>query len=127
MQRTLRWLAIILILVLALCLSPHAAQAQDQDTPKVEVFGGYSFMRANIVVNGLTFNMNGGSGSVACMIVEPVLGNGGNIVPPPGYFSALAEIARNTGMLLIAAAIMVLFTGAGRSSREPQAVATAAL
>jgi hypothetical protein len=32
-----------------------------------------------------------------------------------------------SGMLLLAAAIMVLFIGAGRRSREPQAVATAAL
>jgi len=32
-----------------------------------------------------------------------------------------------SGMLLIAAAIMVLFIGAGRSSREPETVATATL
>ena len=51
------------------------------------------------------------------------------------YFAGLLRIAFGTyleafmmsGMLLLAAAIMVLFIGAGRSSREPQAVATAVL
>ena len=32
------------------------------------------------------------SGSVAALIVEPILGNGGNIVPPPGYFQTVREI-----------------------------------
>ena len=57
---------------------------------------------------------HGSSGSVACMIVEPVLGNGGNIVPPPGYFSAVAQIAQDTGMLLIADEVQ---TGIGRTGQ----------
>ena len=54
----------------------------------------------------------GSSGSVACIIVEPVLGNGGNIVPPPGYFSAVEEICEEAGILLIADEVQ---TGMGRT------------
>jgi hypothetical protein len=42
-----------------------APPAHAQDAPKWEIFGGYTYMRANIVVTGTQFNMNGGSGSVA--------------------------------------------------------------
>jgi 4-aminobutyrate aminotransferase len=53
-----------------------------------------------------------GSGSVACMIVEPVLANGGNIVPPPGYFDALSQFCRQHDILLIADEVQ---TGIGRT------------
>jgi sugar phosphate permease len=42
-------------------------------------------------------------------------------------FGTYLEAFMISGMLLIAAAIMVLFIGTGRSSREREAVATAAL
>jgi len=42
-------------------------------------------------------------------------------------FGTYIEAFMMSGMLLIAAAIMVLFIGAGRSSREPETVATATL
>lgn len=51
------------------------------------------------------------SGSVAAVIVEPVLGNGGNIVPPPGYFQRLREICDDKGILIIADEVQ---TGLGR-------------
>jgi 4-aminobutyrate aminotransferase-like enzyme len=51
------------------------------------------------------------SGSVAAMIVEPILGNGGNIVPPPGYFQGLRELCDRHGMLLIVDEVQ---TGLGR-------------
>jgi 4-aminobutyrate aminotransferase / (S)-3-amino-2-methylpropionate transaminase / 5-aminovalerate transaminase len=40
--------------------------------------------------------------SVAAVIVEPVLGEGGFIAPPPDYFQVLSEICRKHGILLIA-------------------------
>ena len=40
--------------------------------------------------------------SVAAVIVEPVLGEGGFIAPPPDYFQTLAEICAKHGILLIA-------------------------
>lgn len=54
----------------------------------------------------------GSSGSVACMIVEPILGNGGNIVPPPGYFQQLRKLCDEYGMMLIADEVQ---TGIGRT------------
>ncbi len=54
----------------------------------------------------------GSSGNVACIIIEPILGNGGNIVPPPGYFEALGKLCEETGMLLIADEVQ---TGMGRT------------
>lgn len=40
--------------------------------------------------------------SVAAIIAEPVLGEGGFIAPPPEYFRALTEICRKHGVLFIA-------------------------
>lgn len=48
------------ICTLFLVLSISAAA---QDYPRVEIFGGYSFLRGNFVGTG--FNFNGGSGSIA--------------------------------------------------------------
>jgi hypothetical protein len=62
MRRTHILLAIFLAAVFALGSAPSA---RAQDAPKWEIFGGYTYMRANIIVNGNQFNMNGGSGSVA--------------------------------------------------------------
>ncbi|MET3543480.1 4-aminobutyrate aminotransferase [Paenibacillus favisporus] len=52
------------------------------------------------------------SGSVACIIIEPILGNGGNIVPPEGYFKLLRKLCDEHGLLLIADEVQ---TGIGRT------------
>ncbi|HSW42254.1 MAG TPA: aspartate aminotransferase family protein [Patescibacteria group bacterium] len=49
---------------------------------------------------------------VAAVIVEPVLGEGGYVVPPPGFLPRLREITRAHGMLLIADEVQ---TGVGRT------------
>ncbi len=49
---------------------------------------------------------------VAGIIVEPVLGEGGYIVPPPGFLPRLREITRQHGILLIADEVQ---TGFGRT------------
>ncbi|MEA3277094.1 MAG: aminotransferase class III-fold pyridoxal phosphate-dependent enzyme [Pseudomonadota bacterium] len=41
------------------------------------------------------------SGSVAAMVVEPILGNGGNIAPPRGYFRKLRALCDEYGIVLI--------------------------
>ncbi len=51
---------------------------------------------------------------VAAVVVEPVIGEGGYIVPPPSFLPRLREITRQTGMLLIADEIQ---TGYGRTGR----------
>jgi 4-aminobutyrate aminotransferase/(S)-3-amino-2-methylpropionate transaminase len=40
--------------------------------------------------------------SVAAVIAEPVLGEGGFMAPPPGFFSELVDICRKKGILFIA-------------------------
>ena len=49
---------------------------------------------------------------VAAMIVEPILGEGGYVVPPDGFLPALREIADRHGILLIADEVQ---TGVGRT------------
>ena len=53
-----------------------------------------------------------GAETVAAVIVEPVLGTGGFIRPPAGYFERLQEICKDTGVLLIADEVI---TGFGRT------------
>jgi 4-aminobutyrate aminotransferase len=49
---------------------------------------------------------------VAAVIVEPILGEGGYIVPPPGFLPRLREITRQHGILLVADEVQ---TGFGRT------------
>ncbi len=49
---------------------------------------------------------------VAAIIIEPVVGEGGYIVPPPGFLPRLREITRQHGILLIADEVQ---TGFGRT------------
>ena len=49
---------------------------------------------------------------LAAVIVEPVQGRGGCVVPPPGYLAQLREICRERGILMIADEI---YTGFGRT------------
>jgi 4-aminobutyrate aminotransferase/(S)-3-amino-2-methylpropionate transaminase len=50
--------------------------------------------------------------SVAAIVVEPVLGEGGFVIPPDGFLPALAEICRDRGIVFIADEIQ---TGFGRT------------
>jgi taurine--2-oxoglutarate transaminase len=58
--------------------------------------------------------MEGGGDSVAGIIVEPVTGANGIIVPPPEYFPRLREICDKWGVLLIADEVM---SGFGRTGK----------
>jgi 2,2-dialkylglycine decarboxylase (pyruvate) len=53
-------------------------------------------------------------GSPAAVVAEPVLSAGGVIVPPPGYFARLTELAQERGMLLV---LDECQTGLGRLGR----------
>ena len=48
----------------------------------------------------------------ACMILEPIQGEGGVVVPPPGYLKQAAEMCRRAGVLVIADEVQ---TGLGRT------------
>ncbi len=53
-------------------------------------------------------------GDVAAFIVEPIQGEGGIVVPPPGYLRGVASLCRRHGVLFIADEIQ---TGLGRTGR----------
>ena len=56
------------------------------------------------------------SGQVACVIVEPIVGNMGCVPPAPGYLAGLRQLTREAGALLIFDEVMtgfrVVFGGA---------------
>ena len=52
--------------------------------------------------------------AVACVVAEPVQGEGGFITPPPGYFQELAKICRDNGILFVADEIQ---SGMGRTGK----------
>jgi 4-aminobutyrate aminotransferase / (S)-3-amino-2-methylpropionate transaminase / 5-aminovalerate transaminase len=51
---------------------------------------------------------------VAAIIVEPIQGTAGNVIPPPGYLRVLRELADKIGALLIADEML---TGFGRTGK----------
>lgn len=51
---------------------------------------------------------------VACFIVEPVLGEGGYVVPPDGFLPALRELADRHGILLVADEVQSGYARTGR-------------
>jgi 4-aminobutyrate aminotransferase / (S)-3-amino-2-methylpropionate transaminase / 5-aminovalerate transaminase len=51
--------------------------------------------------------------SIAAVIVEPVMGEGGFITPPPEFFPILSEICRKHGILLIADEVQSGFARTG--------------
>jgi 4-aminobutyrate aminotransferase-like enzyme len=53
-------------------------------------------------------------GAVAAIIVEPMQGTAGNVIPPPGFLAAIQSIAREQNVLLIADEMI---TGFGRTGR----------
>ncbi|CAM4335370.1 4-aminobutyrate aminotransferase [Pedobacter westerhofensis] len=54
----------------------------------------------------------GSSDNISCMIIEPILGNGGNIIPPEGYFERIRRICDELEIVLIADEVQ---TGIGRT------------
>src|SRR6059058_1830681 len=72
-----------------------------------------------------------GARSIACVVVEPIAGEGGFIVPAPGWLSGLAAWCRDNGILLVADEVQTGFarTGAWFASEHesvvPDIVATA--
>jgi 4-aminobutyrate aminotransferase / (S)-3-amino-2-methylpropionate transaminase / 5-aminovalerate transaminase len=69
--------------------------------------------------------------SVAAVIVEPILGEGGFVTPPTEFYPTLSEICRKHGILLIADEVQTGFARAGatfaceRFGLEPDLIAMA--
>lgn len=57
---------------------------------------------------------NNTAGSLAAIIVEPIQGTAGNVIPPPEWLPGLVQIARENGALLIADEMI---TGFGRTGK----------
>ncbi|MDJ1158080.1 aminotransferase class III-fold pyridoxal phosphate-dependent enzyme [Chelatococcus sp. SYSU_G07232] len=57
---------------------------------------------------------------IACLIVEPVFGNGGNIVPPAAFFPKIRRFCSERGILLVADEVQ---TGLGRTGHMFASVA----
>ncbi len=57
-------------------------------------------------------------GEIACIIVEPVAGNMGCVLPAPGYLEGLREITERTGSLLIFDEVMTGFRVAFGGAQE---------
>jgi 4-aminobutyrate aminotransferase / (S)-3-amino-2-methylpropionate transaminase / 5-aminovalerate transaminase len=55
-----------------------------------------------------------GASSVACIVVEPIAGEGGFVVPEPGWLAGLAEWCGESGSLLVVDEIQ---SGMGRTGR----------
>jgi 4-aminobutyrate aminotransferase/(S)-3-amino-2-methylpropionate transaminase len=55
-----------------------------------------------------------GAGNVAAIVIEPILGEGGFIVPADGFLPALAAYSRDNGIVFVADEIQ---TGFGRTGR----------
>lgn len=53
-----------------------------------------------------------GATNVAAIVIEPIQGEGGFIVPPPGYLAMVQEFARENGIVFVADEIQ---TGVGRT------------
>jgi 4-aminobutyrate aminotransferase / (S)-3-amino-2-methylpropionate transaminase / 5-aminovalerate transaminase len=77
------------------------------------------------------FDLYAAPESLAAVIVEPVQGEGGFIVPPPGYLARLRKICSEYGILLIVDEIQTGFARTGKmfafehSGIEPDIVITA--
>ena len=57
-------------------------------------------------------------GQVACVILEPVVGNAGTIAPEPGYLAKLRAVTRRHGALLIFDEVMTGFRLAAGGAQE---------
>jgi 4-aminobutyrate aminotransferase/(S)-3-amino-2-methylpropionate transaminase len=57
---------------------------------------------------------NATSGAVAAVLIEPMQGTAGNVVPPPEFLPAIREIAHEAGALLIADEMITGFARTGK-------------
>jgi glutamate-1-semialdehyde 2,1-aminomutase len=57
-------------------------------------------------------------GQIACIILEPVVGNAGTIAPTPGYLAGLRALTRREGALLIFDEVMTGFRLAAGGAQE---------
>lgn len=79
--------------------SPGIVSAPYADPRQSPFAGEHCVERTVDFLRELIFH--GTNRDIAAIIVEPVQGRGGNIVPPPGFLRALREVAHEIGALFI--------------------------
>jgi len=87
--------------------APFAAQLN----PRVE-FIPYPTNEAQLETTRMELGAVLERGGIGCVLVEPILGRGGCVVPPAGFLPMLREACDSSGALLVADEI---WTGLGRS------------
>ncbi|MGH8679573.1 MAG: ornithine--oxo-acid transaminase [Burkholderiales bacterium] len=92
---------------IAIVAMSSEAQYRDGFGPFPSGFKRIPFGNAAALEAAITAN-------TAAFLVEPIQGEGGIIIPPPGYLAACAEICRRHNVLLICDEIQ---TGLGRTGR----------
>ena len=75
------------------------------ETPEQETERALAHLRDTIMVEGAQ--------TVAAIILEPIVGTNGVLVPPPGYLAGVREICDEHGILLISDEVMAGFGRAG--------------
>jgi 4-aminobutyrate aminotransferase/(S)-3-amino-2-methylpropionate transaminase len=72
-----------------------------------------------------------GGSNVACVVIEPIQGEGGFVVPAPGFLAAIAEYCRANGIVFVADEIQTGFARTGdrfasdHEGVEPDLITTA--
>jgi len=91
--------------------SPFSAQLNPHVT-----FVDYPASAADLerVLEQLREALRDGAAPVGAVLVEPILGRGGVLVPPPEFLPELGKLAREAGALVVADEI---WTGLGRSGK----------
>jgi 4-aminobutyrate aminotransferase len=74
---------------------------------------GWDFLTSSYL-EGVLFARIAAPEEVAAIVVEPIQGEGGYVVPPPGWLASLRELCDRYGILLVADEIQ---TGLGRTGR----------
>jgi len=76
-----------------------------------QTYPGCNLACADYVEDFLEF---GTTGNVAGLVIEPIMGHAGVIVPPDGYFSRIGEICRRHGIAVVADETL---TGFGKTGK----------
>ncbi len=94
--------------------APGVVFAPDADAYRSRFGDGSDAVAANLQYLDYLIEQEGGSGKVAAMLVEAVVGSNGIIPPPDGYMQGLRKLCDDWGILLIVDETM---TGMGRTGR----------
>lgn len=95
-------------------LLPGVLHAPYADSFRPNLGGsGWDFSTLDYL-EGVLFERLVEPGEVAAIVVEPIQGEGGYVVPPPGWLAALRELCDRHGILLVADEVQ---SGFGRTGR----------